>query len=31
MGEGKLNDWLFDDHYVIEVVLLLAVDLYLLK
>ena len=31
VGKGKLNDWFLDDHYVVEVVLLLAVDLYLLE
>ena len=31
VGVGKLNDWFLDDHYVVEVVLLLAVDLYLLE
>ncbi len=31
VGEGKLNDWFLDNHYVVKVVLLLAVDLYLLE
>jgi hypothetical protein len=31
MGEGKLNDWFLDYHYVVEVMLLLAVDLYPLE